>query len=129
MSTNTLLKEIIGTLRNLRLEMIGTQWEMCGHAIDCLQEVLKYVPEPELSHDPTLCLETPEENMKPDYPVASMLNALELNNLLDEIYSTFRAIGSRVDVYSGPQEKVLKPLYKALKHLDKALTIMEGDED
>lgn len=120
MPTETLLKEIIGTLRNLRLEMIGTQWEMCGHAINYLQEVLKYVPEPEPSNTPSLCLETSEENMKTKSTIIS---------LVEEIDRTYDAICYVIDDYSGPQEEVLNRLQKALKHLDKALIILEGDED
>ena len=113
MSTNTLLQDIIGALRNLRLDMPEAQRKHCDHALDSLCKALFWTPpEPsEENTDPSLCL---EKGMKPP-----------IEDLLDEIDLTFEAICN--SVCAGPE--VIKRLQKALKHLNKALIILEGEDD
>jgi hypothetical protein len=91
-----------------------------------IQRAIDLVRQIPVKSDPTdalyrLCLETLntlEEALKPKSPI---------EDLLDEIDVTFDAICN--SVCAGPQEEVIKRLQKALKHLDKALTIMEGEDD
>ena len=99
MSTNTLIQEAIDLVRQIRANS-----DPYGHQSELCLETLN----------------TLEKALKPKSPI---------EDLLDEIDMTFDALCNSVCDYSGPQEEVIKRLHKALKHLNKALIIMEGEDD